>query len=154
MPTPPKKPTAAWRLKLGKAIPWLLAATVSALLLQVWLAASGLFGGEGYLDAHGLFANAVIRLVYTLIIVVGFVGADWRIGVVGIVLTVLLELQYPLIGAAEPAVAGLHAANGALMLAVALGALIARLPWTPRAKAAPKAEPGVVRAPLKPGPQA
>ena len=154
MPAPPKKPTAAWRLKLGRAIPWLLAGTVSALLLQVWLAATGLFGGAGYLDAHALFANAVIRLLYTLILVVGFVGADWRIGVVGVVLTLLLEMQYPLIEAVEPAVTGLHAANGAIMLAVVLGALIARLPWTPRARPAPKAEPGVVRAPLKPGPQA
>jgi hypothetical protein len=132
MPVPPKKPVAAWRRKVGLAVPWLLATTVAALVMQIYLAATGLLGAPEYLDTHGLFANAVIRLLYTLLLIVGFVGADWRMGVVGVVLTVLLELQYAFIDAQAATIRGLHAANGAAMLVVASVALLRRLPWVTR----------------------
>ena len=131
MPPKPKPPMPAWRLKVGKAIPWLLAATVGALLLQVYLAGAGLLGADHILETHSLFANAVVRLLFTLLLLVGFVGADWRIGVVGLALTVLLELQYGLIEAGDGGVRGLHAANGAIMILISAVALMRRLPWAP-----------------------
>lgn len=139
MPAPPKKQTAAWRLKVGQAIPWLLATTVAALLIQVFLAASGLLGADENLATHELFANAAIRLLFLLILVVGFVGADLRVGIAGIVLTALLELQYALIDAEDGNVRGLHAVNGVAMLLVAFTLLLRRLPWVARPAPAPKA---------------
>lgn len=130
MRSPPKKPVASWRIQLGKAIPWLLAATVAALAIQVYLAGTGLLGDAGYLEVHALFANAVIRLLFTLLIIIGFVGADWRVGVAGVVLTVLMELQYPFIGATPAVVRGLHALNGVALFGVALVMLLRRLPWS------------------------
>lgn len=151
MPPKPKKPTAAWRLKLGFAIPWLLAATVGALVLQIYLAGAGLLGADAYLDTHALFANAFIRGLFTLLILVGFIGADWRMGVVGVVLTVLLEAQYGLIGATAGEIRGLHAANGAVMLVTASIALMRRLPWR---TVKPVPTGNVAAGPLRPGPPA
>lgn len=152
MPPKPKKPTASWRLKVGLAIPWLLAASVVALVLQVYLAGAGLLGAADYLETHKLFANAVIRLLFTLLILVGFVGADWRMGVVGIALTVLLEAQYGFIEAAAGEVRGLHAANAAVMIVITSVSLMRRQPWMQRASK-PVAS-NVASGPLRPGPPA
>ena len=142
MPAPPKKPTAAWRLKLGKAIPWVLALTVSMFLVQVYLAGVGLFADAAYLETHGFFGDLVFHLLPLVIAVVGFVGADWRIGVVGVVLMVQMELQYAFMGSLDGFIQALHPVNGVAMMALTTGALMTRLPWAPQRPArapAPKA---------------
>lgn len=153
MPPPPKKPVAAWRLKVAKALPGLFAAFVVGGMLQVFLAGYGLdeVGYQG-MDAHVGF-GLILHFLPVLIAIVGFVGADWRAGVTGVVMAFMFELQFMFIGADQPGVRALHVVNGVAMILVALVAFLHR--WQAFAKAAPVREAsasGVVQGTLRQGP--
>lgn len=129
MPPPPKKPTAPWRLKLGKAVPGLLAAFMVGGLLQAFLAGYGIENlGAAGMDAHVAFAH-VIEALPLLVAIVGFVGADWRGGVGGVVLLALFQLQYVFLAFGPAEVRALHALNGVVMVLVAAGLFVHRMPW-------------------------
>ncbi len=129
MPAPPPKPTAPWRLKVGKAVPGLLAAFMVGGLLQVFLAGYGIENlGAAGMDAHVAFAH-VIEFIPLLILIAGFVGADWRGGVGGVVLLVLFQLQYIFLEVGPAGVRALHAFNGAVMILVAAFLFVHRMPW-------------------------
>lgn len=151
MPAKPKKPVAPWRLKLGKAVPWLFTLFAAGALVQVFFAGYGIenLGAQG-MEYHRGFAH-VIEVVPLLIILVGFLGADWRGGVWGIVLFVQFQAQYAFLASDLAAVNALHAANGAAMLVVA--AVMAHRGMR-RVAPATSAKPvgNVVQAPLRPGP--
>src|SRR5687767_12384156 len=112
MPAKAKKPVAPWRLKLGKAIPYLFGLFVLGGLVQVFLAGYGIenLGAQG-MGYHLDFAH-ILEMVPLLIVLVGFLGADWRAGVGGIVLFALFWAQYMLLEADQAVVIALHAANG------------------------------------------
>lgn len=137
MPAEPKKPTASWRLKVGKAIPYLFALFVLGGLFQVFLAGYGIdnLGAQG-MDYHVAFAH-FLEMLPLLIVIVGFLGADWRSGVGGIVLFALYFVQYMVLGSDHAAVNAVHAGNGALMILIAFGFLMRRLPMRSSAPAAP-----------------
>lgn len=131
MPAEPKKPIASWRLKLGKAIPWLFALFAMGALFQVFLAGYGIdnLGAQG-MDHHRDFAH-IIEFLPLIILIVGFVGADWRAGVGGIILLLQFQAQYFFLAGDYAAINALHAANGALMIAVSAGYAMSRLRGTP-----------------------
>src|SRR5688572_10891787 len=110
MPTTPKKPTALWRLKLGKAIPYLFGLFALGALIQVFFAGYGIenLGAQG-MDYHVDFAH-MIEFLPLIILIVGFVGADWRAGVGGIILLVQFQAQYFFLAGDYSAINALHAA--------------------------------------------
>ena len=126
MPPPPPKPVAPWRLKVAKALPGLFAAFVVGGMLQVFLAGYGL-GELGYqgMKAHVTFAHFV-EMLPVLVILAGFLGADWRAGVTGIVLALLMQLQYLFLAFDQPGVRALHPVNGVALILVALVAFLHR----------------------------
>ncbi len=138
MPGKPKEPTAAWRLKVGMVTPWLFAAFVIGGLIQVFLAGYGIenLGAQG-MEYHGFFGGAVLHLLPLIIALVGFLGADWRAGVGGVVLMVQFELQFALLGGTYAPVLALHALNGVLMVVLATAFFFRRLPWAKKSVAAP-----------------
>lgn len=159
MPTQPKKPVASWRLKLGKAIPWLFGLFALGALVQVFFAGYGIenLGAQG-MDYHVTFAH-VIEVLPLLILIVGFVGADWRAGVGGIVLLVQFQLQYVFLAGDYAVVHALHAANGAAMIVVAAAFAMRRIrratptPAPPAPAAAPRPmKPVVQGTPVTPRP--
>lgn len=153
MPPKPKKPTAAWRLKLGRIAPWLFLAFIVGALVQVFLAGYGIenLGAQG-MDEHVLFAH-VVEMIPLLIIIFGFVGADWRAGVGGVVLLVQFQLQYMFLMGLYAPVLALHAFNGVLMIVVAGVFLMRRAPWAKMARP-PAPQANVAKGPLRPGPPA
>jgi hypothetical protein len=133
-PAAPKGP-ASWRLKVGRALPWLLTALVAALLFQIALAGFGIFdehyfsdGQSDSIDVHRLFI-VVPEILALLVLIVGFVGADKASGIIGIALLVLMELQYFFIEGPADGVRGLHVLNGVAVFGLALGLLLHRPPW-------------------------
>lgn len=128
MPTPPKQPVASWRLKVGKAIPYLLGLFVLGGIIQVFLAGYGIenLGAQG-MEYHITFAH-ILEGIPLLILIAGFVGADWRAGVVGIVLFALFWVQYLVLDSHYSAINAVHAANGALLILVAFAFMMRRLP--------------------------
>lgn len=132
MPAPPKKPVAPWRLKVGNVNPWLLAAASVAMLLQAYLGGVSVFGGGEHADTHEAFGSISMHLLPLFLIIFGFLGADWRVGVVGIILLVLVSAQYFLINSGNEFVKALHIGNWVVIFAMVFGMLMRRLPWAPR----------------------
>lgn len=129
-PKPPeKKGPAAWRLKVAKVTPWLLAAFLSGLVFQVFLAGYGLqeLGGET-IQHHRDFSH-VIELLPLSIILFGFLGADKWAGIGGIALFLMFGMQYAFIESEDPILRALHPTNGVLILALTLGLLLTRPLW-------------------------
>ena len=141
MPEKPKKPVATWRLNLGKVPPWLFGLFVVGGLIQVFLAGYGIenLGDQG-MDLHRAFAH-VIEFVPLLILLCGFIGADWRAGVGGVVLLVQFQAQYAFLEGTYAPVLALHALNGVLMIVVATAFFARRLPWSKKSAPAPAARP-------------
>ena len=152
MPAEPKKPIASWRLKLGKALPYLFALFVLGGLFQIFLAGYGIenLGDQG-MDYHITFAHA-LEMLPLVIVIVGFLGADWRSGVAGIVLFALFFLQYMVLDSNHAAILAVHAANGALMTLIAFTFVLRRLPGRsgPTAASAPPPKPMVSVRPAAP----
>lgn len=134
MPAPPKKPLAPWRRQVGMAAPWLCFVFAVGGAMQAFLAGYGLaeLGGQG-LDYHVNFAH-VIEFLPVLILAAGFIGADNRTGIVGVVLLVLFQAQYAFIQAGGPFVHALHPLNGVVMVVLAFAAFMRGIVWTPKAK--------------------
>lgn len=136
MPAPPPKPTAAWRLKLAQVAPWLFWLFAVGGLAQAYLAGYGIenLGDQG-MDLHVTFAH-VLEMLPLLILILGFLGANWRNGVGGVVLLALYFGQYMAIdGVTYAPVLALHAANGVLLVVLAVVFALAGMRWRPAASA-------------------
>lgn len=137
-PPPGPKPPAAWRLKVGKAVPWLFLIFLGGVVMQIALAGAGLLGDDAYwatgrsefLDAHVVFVH-VLELFPILFILTGFIGLDRQAGWVGLVLFFLIGLQYALIEQAG-IVRSFHVLNALVIFTLALLMTLSRIPWRPR----------------------
>lgn len=137
MRTPPKQPLASWRVKTGKAIPWLGGLLLAGLLVQVWLAGVGLLAFGEYLEYH-VFNAHLIELFPVLIFVAGLIGKHMDGIIAGVILTVLMQAQYLFILSNNGLVNGLHAANGVVLVIVTVILLVRDLPL---GKPAPAPQP-------------
>ena len=146
-PPPGPKQSAAWRLKVGKAVPWLFLVFLGGVVMQIALAGAGLLGDDGYwasgrsdfLDAHVMFVH-ILELFPLLFILTGFIGADRQAGWAGVVLFLLFGAQYALIEQ-EGVVRSFHVLNALVIFTLALLMTLSRIPWRPRyidARPAPK----------------
>lgn len=148
MPSPPKKGPAPWRLKLAKVAPWLFWLFVAGGVLQVYLAGYGIenLGDQG-MAYHVDFAHA-LEMLPLLIIILGFLGANWRNGVGGVVLLGLFFVQYFTLEGTYAPVLALHAANGALLIGTAVVFALAGMRWRPAAATPPTPGPAAQPKPM------
>lgn len=106
---------------------WLLLVFVICVAIQVFLAGASIFADPGYIDMHVMFVH-LFEAVPLLLILFGFLGRDKALGISGIVLFVLISLQYVFV-AVGGLVGALHAVNALAMFSLALTMLHRAQPW-------------------------
>lgn len=129
-----------WRRGFRTACTWLFLILLGGVVMQVGLAGAGLLSDTGdnqeFLDAHMAFAG-ILHLLAILIALAGFLGADRQAGISGIVLFLLMGIQFPLIHASG-VTPSFHVLNALVIFTMALLMTLSRIPWRPHYLDAPR----------------
>ena len=121
------KPMPKWRWALRRVAGWLLLVFLICVAIQVFLAGLSVFADPSYIEMHISFVH-LFEALPLLLILFGFLGRDKALGITGIVLFVLISLQY-VFAAVGGIVGALHAVNALVMFGLALTMFHRAMPW-------------------------